>query len=166
MRKILSFLNVRKQKSRQNHCQDFWLNLFYFICTYHLHPQSGLSSNAHLSGGKNSSTGKQIRSNRSHGESSVEPTHSLSGTQKSYAGINSCTLRSSLMIEKIPSDTYTLFSSPSSMADYKRECCVVELVYVIIHQGDGVVKDKYLLIEKLNLQKKIHTPRQYKSYLL
>ena len=70
------------------------------------------SSNSPLSGGKNSSTGKDILSNKSHGLSSVAPIHSFCGTQKSYAGISSITLRSSLIIENIPIDTKTLFCSP------------------------------------------------------
>ena len=42
----------------------------------YLQPQS-LSVNSERSGGKNSSTGKQILSNKSHGLSSVAPIHSF-----------------------------------------------------------------------------------------
>ena len=52
-----------------------------------------------------------MRSNKSHGLSSVAVTQSLFGTQKSYAGIRSCTLLSSLMIENTPIVTNTRLSS-------------------------------------------------------
>lgn len=82
----------------------------------HPQPQPGfLESRSHFSGGKNSSTGNSILSNKSQGLSSVEPTHSFCGTQKSRAGIRSCTRLSSLIIEKMPRDTNTLFCSPSSI---------------------------------------------------
>lgn len=51
--------------------------------------------------------GKLIFSKRSQGSSGTAPTHSLSGIQKSKAGIRSCTLRSSLIIVKSPKETYT-----------------------------------------------------------
>ena len=76
--------------------------------TYFQQPQPHESSsfNVLLSGGKNSSVGKEILSKSSQGLSSFVPQlHSFWGTQKSYAGIKSITRRSKRTIEKIPSDT-------------------------------------------------------------
>ncbi len=47
------------------------------------------STNSLFAGGKNSSTGNWILSNKSHGVSSLAPTHSFCGIQKSYDGISS-----------------------------------------------------------------------------
>lgn len=75
-------------------------------------PQSLLLSKSQRSGGKNSSTGKLMRSKRSQGLSSVAPTHSFCGMQKSYAGISSITRRSRRIIENMPKETNTRFCSP------------------------------------------------------
>ena len=51
-------------------------------------------------------------SNKSQGLSSQDVVHSFCGTQKSIAGIKSCTLRSILTIENRPIETNTRFFSP------------------------------------------------------
>ena len=71
-----------------------------------LNEQSSLSQSSELSGGKNSETGNLIFLNESQG-SSVLQEHSLSGMQKSYAGISICTSLSSCTIEKSPIVTFT-----------------------------------------------------------
>ena len=86
------------------------------------HEQGQLSS---LSGGKNSSTGNSMFWNVSHGFC-VEQLHSLSGIQKSYAGISICTSRSIWTIEKRPSETITALDGldgiPGSLHALRIDC--------------------------------------------
>ena len=163
-----------------NNLHDYFsINLCPFmlnsVISFHLPQQpceTGLQSHGGLSGiardgGKNSPTGNLILRKRSQGLSSLEPTHSFSGIQKSYAGMRIWLSRSRRTIENWPRVTRRFLQPPlttSSSSKYSFMHCGTSQSSSQLHSHSGGVQLHTAFASQMSASRKIGSTASTKDY--